>query len=321
MEVSEFTAVTGKIIFNMRCIRYLLIGLLVAGCSNLSSKKDGPAETAITGRINISVDESFKPVISEQIKVFESSHPEAHIIAAYKSEADCFRDLQTDSTRLVIVSRGLSGQELTQYKTRLEFKPLYDLLAYDAIAVVLNTANNDSVFTLNELKAMLAGENKNRYNAVVDGKNATSTVRYLIDSVLNGKPLGSNVTAAKNSADVITYVSENAGAIGFVGASWLADNDDKEMKTSLSKVKMALIECKSCEKDVFAKPSQETIMHAQYPLVRGLHYILKENWSGLGTGLINFMSLERGQLIFRRSYLVPGQMQFNRRKTRINKSE
>jgi len=33
--------------------------------------------------------------------------------------------------------------------------------------------------------------------------------------------------------------------------------------------------------------------------------VLKENYTGLGTGFTNFLSLERGQLVFRRSYLVP----------------
>jgi phosphate transport system substrate-binding protein len=84
---------------------------------------------------------------------------------------------------------------------------------------------------------------------------------------------------------------------------------------------MALIECKSCDKDTYAKPSQQTIMFHQYPLVRGLHYVLKENMSGLGSGFLNFMSHERGQLIFRRAYLVPAKMQFYRRSTRINNSD
>src|SRR5579863_9487553 len=65
-------------------------------------------ETPTDGTINISVDESFKPVIDSQIKVFESSFPNAKIIVHYKSEADCFRDLAKDSTRMIIVTRGLN---------------------------------------------------------------------------------------------------------------------------------------------------------------------------------------------------------------------
>lgn len=298
----------------MKILYILLLVAVVAGCNN-STKPVEKQETPVSGSINISVDESFQPVISEQLKVFLSSYPKANIKANYKSEADCLRDLQSDSTRLVIISRGLNDQELEYYRSKLEFKPLYDLLAYDAIAVIVNRANTDSSYTVADLKDMLSG--KRNANVVVDGKNATSTVRYLLDSVLRGTPLGKNVTAAANSEDVVKYVANNAGAVGFVGVSWLSETDDPEKAAAVAKVRMALIECQGCEKGLYARPSQETIMQGQYPLVRGLHYILKENWSGLGTGFINFMTIERGQLIFRRSYLVPGKMQFNRRKTRI----
>jgi phosphate transport system substrate-binding protein len=55
----------------------------------------------------------------------------------------------------------------------------------------------------------------------------------------------------------------------------------------------------------------------RYPLVRGLYYIIKENYSGLGTGFISFLKYERGQLIFRRAYLGPV-MDFGIRDVQIN---
>lgn len=294
------------------------LSIMVAwGCSDTSTQKNTAVETTTSGVIRISVDESFQPVIMEQIKVFEASFPKAKIIAEYKSEADCFRDLQSDSTRMIIVSRGLTDNEAVAYKKKLEFKPLYAELAYDAIAVVVNNSNADSIFSVDDLRAMLAGTSNKKYNVVLDGKNATSTVRYLIDTLLNGKPLGFNVTAAKNSDDVINVVANNPSAVGFVGVSWIGNPQEEKQKDYLKKVKMALIECKSCDKDTYAKPSQQTIMFHQYPLVRGLHYVLKENAAGLGSGFLNFMSLERGQLIFRRAYLVPAKMQFYRRSTII----
>ena len=69
-------------------------------------------DTITSGIIHISVDESFKPVIDEQIKVFESSYPAGKIIAHYKPEADCLKDILKDTvTRMVIVTRGLTRKE------------------------------------------------------------------------------------------------------------------------------------------------------------------------------------------------------------------
>lgn len=69
------------------------------------TKKPQPADTGTAGTIHISVDEAFKPIIEEQIQVFESAYPKAKIIAHYKPEAECWQDLLNDSTRMVIVTK------------------------------------------------------------------------------------------------------------------------------------------------------------------------------------------------------------------------
>lgn len=245
--------------------------------------------------------------------MYKSTFPDADILAEYKSEADCFRDLQTDSTRLILVARGLTGEEISFYKNKLGYKPVFDILAFDAVDLIINKESTDSVYTLARIKKILSGTDKEK-PAVLDGNNATSTVRFLMDSILKGTAFGSNVTAAKGSNAVLEYIASNKNAVGFVGSSWFGNDQDPAQKAWGAKIKTALVECKNCEKNIFAKPSQATLSYGQYPLVRPLYYILKENSTGLGTGLVNFMNLERGQLIFRRAYLVPAQMYFGVRK-------
>lgn len=293
-----------------KIISGIFLCLIFVNCRNKNLQYDTP----LKGKIYISVDESFEPVISEQIKVYQSSYPEAHIEASYKSEADCFRDLQKDSTRMVIVSRGLNTEESEFYKQQLSFKPQWDILAYDAVAVMVNIHSKDSVFTLAKLKRYLDGSDTSKLIAV-DGKNATSTVRLLKDSILRGGNFGKNVMAATDTRQVIDYVSANEDAIGFVGSAWVSDETDPEQQRYKKFIRLALIECKNCEKGVYARPSPATITAGEYPLVRPLFFILKENTNGLGTGFVNYLSLERGQLVFRRSYLVPAKMDFTIRKS------
>jgi phosphate transport system substrate-binding protein len=214
------------------------------------------------------------------------------------------------------VSRGLSDEENEFYKEKLSFKAQWDILAFDAVNVIVNNQSKDSLFTLAKLKSYLSGEDTST-QVVLDGKNATSTVRLLRDSLLHGQPFGKNVFAGSDSRGVVNYVAENPGAIGFVGSSWVGDFDDPEQVAYKQKIRFALVECRVCDKGVYAKPSQATIAEGQYPLVRPLYFILKENTNGLGTGFVNYMSLERGQLVFRRSYLVPAKMDFGIRKTMI----
>jgi len=183
-------------------------------------------------------------------------------------------------------------------------------LAYDAVTAIVNIKAKDSVYTLRQLRNMLNGKDTS-HTIVADGTSATSTVRYLLDSILHGTPFGKNVMAAEGSKAVVDYISKNEDAIGFIGSSWVTNDQDPEQKAYQNKIHLALIECKkNCDSGSFAKPSQATITYDQYPLVRPLYYVLKENWNGLGTGFSNFLNLERGQLVFRRSYLVPAKMYF-----------
>ncbi|TKK68633.1 phosphate ABC transporter substrate-binding protein, PhoT family [Ilyomonas limi] len=302
----------------------VLILLIVLCCwcisackSNNSKSYDEVYDSPQKGTIHISVDETFKPVITEQIKVYESSYPGTHIIAEYKSEADCFRDLNSDSTRMVIVAKSLTAAQIGTMEDKLSYRPKQDILAYDAVSVIVNNESKDSLFTVEQLQKLLTADTAT-IQVVVDGNNATSTVRYLQDSILHGKPFGKNVRAVEGgSHGVIDYIAQNKNAVGFVGSSWVGNMDDPQQVTDSKKIKFALLECKPCDSKTYAKPSPESIQYTWYPLVRPLYYILKENSLGLGTGFVTFMSLERGQLIFRRSYLVPGKIDLNLRKSDI----
>ncbi len=298
----------------------LAVLLFFAACKGKGGASSDDRDTPNKGTIRISVDESFKPVIEEQIKVHHSSFPDTKIIVSYKPEVECLKDLQNDSTRMILIARGLSKNESSIFESSIGYRPQFAILAYDAVAVIVNHASADSVFTINELKDILNGKSKKI--AVMDGKNATSTVRFLKDSILRGAAFGANVVASKNSEDVVDIVSKNENVVGFVGLSWVGDSYDPKQQENLKKIRLALVECVRCvEKGLFAKPSQATISYAQYPLPRPMYYILKENSAGLGTGFMNFMSLERGQLIFKRALLVPAKMNFKVRSGNIKESD
>ena len=316
-----FTVGIRKIIFSMKQGKlFIAVAVFFVSCDNRPSINNAGNDTVANNTIHISVDESFQPVISEELKVFQSAYPNTTVITQYKPEAECLRDLQKDSTRMVIISRGLSRDETAFYDAKIGFKPEFAQLAKDAVAVIINNNSADSIFTLNDIRNLLSGA-AGKTKVAIDGNTATSTVRYLRDTLLKGAAFGKNITGAKNSEDLINYIANTEGAIGFIGVSWVTNPQTPQQEQALTKVKMALIECKNCEEGTFAKPSQQTITFNQYPLVRGLYYVLKENYPGIGSRFVNFLSTERGQLIFKRALLVPSKIQFNRRTTNINESE
>jgi phosphate transport system substrate-binding protein len=291
----------------------LAISGLVGGCGNRNAP---PQETPTSGTINISVDESYQPVIDSEIKVFESSFPNAHIIPHYKAEAQCLRDLTTDTTRMILVTRGLTEEEEKWYSDSFHTEPTFGPLALDAIAVIVNNQSPDSIFEIKDIQDILNGTDT-KHVAVMDGVTATSTVRYAIDSILRGQKMGKNVMAAESSAAVVDYVSKNKNAIGFVGLCWVGDENDPEQETWVKSVRVGAVRCTSCGGPTYVKPYQANIYLHRYPFTRSLYYILKEHWSGVGSNFENFLQYERGQLIFQKAYLWPEGMSFQKRDVQI----
>jgi phosphate transport system substrate-binding protein len=304
-------------------LKYLFgLLLLIVGISCTQKGKKAKVilgdDTLTTGTIHISVDETFAPIIDSQIKVFMSQHPDAKIIPHYKPEADCIKDLLNDSIRMVIITRGLTEQEIPFYQDTLSFVPMYGRLASDAVAVITHNNCKDSLFSVAEIRSMLNGTTGYKYDLVMDGLKATSTVRFLIDSILKGQPMKGRVMAAQNSQGVIDYVANHPNALGFIGVSWIGNKEDSTQLTFQKKVKIAALQCAPCGEEVYVRPYQANIALRRYPLNRGIYYVVKENFSGLGRGFVNFLTHEKGQLIFRRGYLVPDRMALQIRKANVS---
>ncbi len=275
------------------------VTLLLSACGN-GSKKEA-ADTLTSGTIHISADETYRPIIEEQLKVFDSSYPDAHIQVTYKSETDCIKDFLNDSVRLILVTRDLNKEEIT-YLAGKKVVPTALAIAKDAVAIVLHHEAKDSVFSISELKGILTGKHNKKYNVVFDNQGS-STLRYMLDSLIPGEQLASNVFAAKSNDSVIEYVAGNPEAIGFVGVSHVSDFSDPEGLAFIRKVRVAEVFNEKLGKSY--GPYQAYIAPNWYPLTRKLFYIHRETYPGLGTGFANFLAKDRGQLIFKQSRLFP----------------
>ena len=281
---------------------WLLLCFFCAACNNNTSTE--PTDSYKQGTIHISCDESFKPVIDAEIEVYEASFPDTKIIAHYKPEADCLKDFWVDSIRMVIATRGFTEPERKLIIDSVKVGPVMEKVARDAIAVIVHPNNPDSFFTMNEIRDLVSGKLKENLIPVFDGLKATSTVRFMIDSVLKGGSLGPNVVAAQNSESVIDYVSKTPNAVGFIGVSWVGNKEDTSQQSFLKKIRIARIESTDSA-NAYVLPVQYLIYTKTYPMVRDLVYVLREQEFGLGGAFANFLKSERGQLIFRRAYLQP----------------
>lgn len=281
-----------------------LFAIIGIGCNSKEGEKD-QQDTYNSGTIHISCDETFKPVIDAQVQVFQWQNPDAKIIVHYKPEAECLKDFLVDSIRMVIATRGASEGEMQLVSDSLQLSIENAVIARDLIAVIVNKASRDTFYTLTEIRELLTGKAKKNLIPVFDGTSATSTVRFMLDSVLKGEKLSPQVVAAESSRGVIDYVSKVPDAVGFIGFSWIGNEDDTAQLSDRKKIKVAYLESTDSA-GAYVQPSQYFIYTDSYPMVRDLVYVMKERHQGLAHSFARFLlQLDKGQLIFRRSYIMP----------------
>jgi len=298
-------------------IAVFLLLVFGVGCTTYEQQRDQLPDTPDRGQIRISVDESFKPLMDELIQVYESNHPQTKIKVEYKTEADCLRDALTDSIRLLFVTRRLSMEEKTLLSDSLRLNAKSLVVARDAIAVIVHPNSPDTIFSMKEIRAILTGNYKKKLIPVFDGVKATSTVRFIVDSILNGNSPTPDALAARNSEGVVDYVASHQEVVGFVKVGWVGNPEDSLQMSFLKKVKVAHLESAD-KKGSYVKAYQANIYAKRYPMVRDLVYILKEKHRGLATGFAHFVSGELGQLIIRRAYLAPAQNRLGIRPVKLN---
>ena len=153
------------------------------------------------------------------MQVYEAKYPDVKLKVYYKPEADCLKDLGVDSVRMIIVTRRYTQEEKNFMLDSMKVSPEQLSLAFDAIAVIVHPDAADHLFTMKELKEILQGKFRKNLIPVFDGLKATSTVRYIVDSVLHGDSLTNKALAARSSEEVVNYVSNHPEAVGFIGVS------------------------------------------------------------------------------------------------------
>ena len=76
----------------------------------------------LTGK-ELAADESFEPIIQEEIDVFESLYPLAGIVPRYTTEVEAINLLLKDSVRLAIATRTLTEEEMNSFHSRNRYHP------------------------------------------------------------------------------------------------------------------------------------------------------------------------------------------------------
>ncbi len=279
--------------------------VLVASCNNPMKVTEAHG----IGKAKIYIEESFKPLFDTSIYTFESQNPLADIIPVYKTEEEILQDFFAKKVETMCITRDLTEAELAKLKKgNIEVRS--EILAKDAVALIINPENPDSTISIDQLKDILTGKTKTwsslktGINVVFDHENSAN-FNYLKN--LSGvTKVPQNVFAVKSNAEVINYVKNNKSAIGVIGVNWISDEDDPQTLDFLNGIKVMAVS-KTATSESF-KPYQSYIYDKQYPMTRDLWVVNYASRSGVSSGFLLFMTGEKGQLLIQKSSLIPANM-------------
>lgn len=263
-------------------------------------KNESNKETILKGATTILVDETLKPIIEDQIAVFESGY-KAELKLIPKSEKEVINLFLKDTSRIIVLSRILTDEENKHFEN-LNISPRVTKIGTDAIALISNKSDNDTLVALQDVINFIKGVGQSKIKGLVFDNPNSSTVRFMSElSGLSSLPEKGIYSFGKNE-EVIKFVSENSGMIGLVGLNWLYQPSSESEKYIKN---INVLSVKGIDKKNYIAPTQNNIAEGTYPLARDLFIINCQGYSGLGMGFASFVAGDIGQRIILKSGLLP----------------
>ena len=303
-----------------------LFVLMLTSCGNKM-----PKSTSTRGIARIMCDESFQSVLEQEIAVFEYKYPEASIMPEYINEHDALDSLFQNKVDLIIISHDLTPEQKKSLK-KLGRGYRTKMIAVDAIAIIVNKANDIDELSMEDLQDIFSGKVK-RWGEVYPTKlkndsikvmfdgSGTGVVHYMKDKFLKGGKFGHNVYARGSSSDVFDAVEKYKNVIGFIGVSWITSDlksaeipiadkyEELKTKNEVSLIdftdRIKVMPVRAMDQIQGVKPYQAYISSGEYPLVRTI-WAIDASYNGmLDHGFFTFLTGVIGQKIILRTGILP----------------
>ena len=110
----------------------------------------------------------------------------------------------------------------------------------------------------------------------------------------------------KTNEEVINHVTKTPAALGVIGANWVGNKSDTTRLSFNESVRvMAVSNSGHATVANSYKPYQAYLALREYPLTHVVYILVNDPRMGLPTGLMTFLTGDRGQRIILKSGIVP----------------
>lgn len=286
----------------IRTILLSVFSMVLLSACHESPNSDQPRISQVEGSLKLGIDESIAPMFEQVVKVYDSSFPKVEVSVNYDYENHLIQSLMNDSLKLVVLTRDVTEEELAFAKNnRFRLKSMS--VAADGIAVIGHPDNQDSIFTLSQLKSILENDFARTYKVAMPSTKG-SVVAYLNHALTEVKNWGNLIYEQENYDQVIAFVQEQKNSIGFLPINFIYPAESNEQDPSFREDLWVIpIYNDSLHKETL--PYQAFIATREYPLMRRIYFINRDNRQVPSTGFANFLTSEPAQLLFKKGMFVP----------------
>ena len=276
----------------MRLTRLTAIVLMAAGVQVAAAQKIKGSDTVL-------------PVSQEAAETYMAAHPGGRVTVTGGGSGVGISALLDGTTDIAMASRSIKFSE--RMKLKKGGKQLREaVVAYDALAVVVNPGNPVTNLTRQQLEDIFRGKvtNWSQVRDAVTGKRgedlkiivysretSSGTYEFFKTSVLGEKNYMAGVLSMPATGAVIQSVSQTRGAIGYVGMAYV-NKRVKALKVSY-------------DGKNFVYPSMATGRNHTYPIIRELYYYYTADKERVVKPFISSLLSDAGQRIVMKSGYVP----------------
>ena len=282
-----------------------LFGIWVlGGCHFL----DAPEEAPTYGKLKVLAYVGDSIWLTQQKEVFETKYPKAKIELTFLHEYHATQQF-LDSGGFMVLHRDFT-QEEKAYFSNNQKKLFTQIAAKSAWAVIASKAMTASEISLSALKDLLNGKTSSW--AYKDGASKKvklyldthhySLLQYLQDTMRIDLANQVGFIPVRHPEEALQKVVDETDAMAIIPANWITDEKDS---FAINRKELVKILAVSANGKKAVLPFQSQIKTGEYPLTFAVYLHEGQSFSGLGKGFASFMASQPGQLLLKKSGLLP----------------
>jgi len=247
--------------------------------------------------------DTLLPLTQELAEQYLKKDPDAEVIVTGGGSGVGIAALPENTTDIAMASRQIKFSEKMKF-AELGLDAEEVVVAYDALAVVVNPSNPVERLTREQLEAIFRGKITNwkdvggedRKIVVYSRETSSGTYEFFKESVLENKNYMSSILSMPATGAIIQSVRQTKGAIGYIGLAYLNPY-----------VKPLAVSYDGGAH--YAVPSVETAADGSYPIVRPLYYYYDSRKEAQVSPFISYVLSPEGQESVLEQGFIPVKME------------